>query len=202
MVKRLGYILAAAVVAVNLGLSASAAQMTGSIRISMDTGELPVLNGALAVHAVGTPVTEGYRIGKDFGGGIVKGDDALSPQLARWLAEMAEEGGTSLLLDADGNVTFSNLEQGLYLVTQTEKMDGFYALEPFLLTIPMEGRWQLQVNPLPEPIITELVLPDNPATGEGPMLILGILGMLLSGIGLLLCALARRKDVQRNDMSF
>lgn len=193
MVKRLGYILAAAVLAVNLGLRANAAQMSGSICISMDVGDLPVVNGSVTVYPVGEAVAEGYRIADTFGGGIVKTEDALSPQLARWLAEMAGEGGKSVLLDADGNVTFSNLEKGLYLVVQSEKIDGFYPVEPFLLTIPCEGRWHLQVNPVPEPIVTDLVMQENPQTGEGPALFWGILGMLLSGTGLCLGAAAKRK---------
>lgn len=192
MGKRVGNVLAAVLLVMHLGLNASAAEKGGSIRIFMDVGDLPVTNGAMAVHYVGSKAAEGYRITDAFGGGMVKEEDALSPQLARWLAEMAGE-GTKVLLDADGNVTFSNLEEGLYLLTQTEKIDGFYAVDPFLLTIPLDGRFHLQVNPVPEPIVTDLVQPDNPRTGEDPLLVLSLFGVLLSGTGLWLCAAAKYK---------
>lgn len=193
MIKRMGMVFAAAVLVLSLGLTARAAETSGSIRISMNTGELPVTNGAVTLYAVGKPVTEGYRIGEDFGGGIVRQGDAMSPQLARWLAEMAESGGTRMLLDADGNAAFLEVEAGLYLVMQTERTDGFYPVEPFLLTVPLGQRWHLQVNPEPEPIVTDLILTENPATGEGPLLHLSILGMLLSGLGLCWCAAEARK---------
>ena len=103
-------------------------------------------------------------------------------ELAQWLAESAEEAGMSMLLDADGNAVFSELEEGLYMLVQTERIDGFYPIYPVLLTIPQEDNWDVLVHKAPVPVVTEL-----PKTGQSPIPFLGVLGMVLSATGLLLC---------------
>ena len=87
-----------------------------------------------------------------------------------------------MLLDADGNAVFSNLEEGLYMLVQTERMDGFYPILPMLLTVPCDGRWDVQEYRNPVPVITEI-----PKTGQTPAPYFGVLGMILSGSGLILC---------------
>lgn len=196
MVRRMLCTLFASAILLSLGTHANAAEGEGSIRVWLNAGELPVTNGALTLYQAGTPVTDGYRITEAFGGGIVKEEDALSPYLAQWLAETAGESGIERLLDVDGNAEFSNLEEGLYLVVQTEKMDGFYPIEPFLLTIPSESRWHLQVNPEPEPIIAEdpqPVITGNPQTGQPAAPFLGAMGLVASGVGLYLCVDSKRR---------
>lgn len=187
MIKKLVSFLFAAAVVVGLGLPASAAQK-GKIRVSLDIGELPATNGAITLYQVGDPVSDGYRIAEGFGGGIVKEADATSVYLAQWLAESAGEAGKTIQLDVDGNVTFSNLEEGLYLVAQTERMDGFYPIKPFLVTIPSGGQWEVQAKPKTEPIVA-----DNPKTGQPIAPLLGAMGLVVSGIGLYFCVDSRRK---------
>ena len=154
----------------------------GSIRVKLDTGDIPVINGAVTLYQVGIKVEEGYRITEGFGGGIVRKSDADSEKLALWLAESAEEQGMPMLLDADGNAVFSELEQGLYMLVQTERVDGFYPIYPVLVTVPQEDNWNPQIRREPVPVVTEL-----PKTGQSPIPFLGVLGMLLSSAGLLLC---------------
>jgi len=160
----------------------SAAETTGSIQIRLDAGDLAVTNGAVTLYQVGTRVEEGYRIAGDFGGGIIRLEDADSENLAQWLAETAGQTGTTLLLDADGNAVFSDLPEGLYLLVQTERMDGFYPILPALLTVPREGSWDLQEYRQPVPVVTEI-----PKTGQTMIPYFGLLGMLMSGSGLVLC---------------
>ena len=167
---------------------AAAAENYGSIRVKLDAGDLAVTNGAVTLYQVGYPVEEGYRISESFGGGIVRQQDANSSNLAQWLAESADESGMSMLLDADGNAIFPDLEEGLYILVQTERMDGFYPILPVLLTVPSEEQWHLDVYRQPVPVVTEI-----PKTAQSPEPFLGILGMVISGTGLLLC----RKKVRK-----
>ncbi len=169
--------------------TAAAAEGLGSIQIRLDAGDLAVTNGAVTLYQVGIPVEDGYRIADGFGGGIVRLEDADSDHLALWLAESAGETGTTMLLDADGNAVFSNLEEGLYMLVQTERMDGFYPILPTLLPVPRDGNWAVQEYRAPVPIVTEI-----PKTGQTMIPYFGVLGMILSGSGLFLCAKKQRKQ--------
>ena len=172
-----------------LGLPVSAAAQTeGTLWVRLDVGELPVINGAFGLYRVGTPISDGYRIGEAYGGGFVRGEDALSPHLAQWLDGMEEKAGTEILMDVDGNAVFSGLEDGLYLLVQTEKTDGFYPIQPLLFTIPWEGRREaaLQLEPLP-------MVAEAPPTGQDPTPYIGALGLVVSLAGLVLCTGGKRR---------
>ena len=162
---------------------AVAAETRGSIQIKLEAGDLAVINGAVTLYQVGIKTEEGYRIAEAFGGGVIRYEDTNSATLAGWLAESAVEPGISMLLDADGNAVFSELEEGLYMLVQTERMDGFYPINPILLEVPQEGNWDVLVHREPVPIVTEL-----PKTGQSPLPFLGVAGMLLSAAGLILCS--------------
>lgn len=166
----------------------AAEDLSGSLQVKLEAGDLAVVNGTVTLYQVGTRAEEGYRIAEGFGGGIVKLEDANSGKLAQWLAETAAEPGDSRFLDADGNALFSDLEEGLYMLVQTERIDGFYPIQPVLLTIPQEQQWDVKIFREPVPVVTEL-----PRTGQSPFPFLGILGMVLSGTGLLLCVPKDRK---------
>lgn len=178
----------AVMLAMSLGLQTGAVEDGGSIRISLNVGELPVTNGSLALYQVGIPVPDGYRIVEGFGGGIVKTEDAQSAHLAKWLAEGAGEAGIHLSIDVDGHTKFSNLEEGLYLVVQQERMDGFHVIEPILVRLVRGENWNVQIDLDPAPIIAE-----NPQTGQPVAPLLGAMGMVASGVGLYLCADSKRR---------
>ena len=161
---------------------AKAAENYGSIRVKLDAGDLAVTNGAVTLYQVGFPVEKGYRISENFGGGIIHRQDAHSANLAQWLAESADESGMTMLLDADGSAVFPELEEGLYILVQTERMDGFYPILPVLLSVPEDIQWNVEVYRQPVPVVTEI-----PMTGQSPAPFLGVLGMILSSAGLILC---------------
>ncbi len=167
--------------------SVAAAENRGSIQIRLDAGDLAVTNGAVTLYQVGVRVEDGYRLAEGFGGGIVRLEDADSGNLAQWLAESAGESGTSMLLDADGNAVFPDLEEGLYMLVQTERMDGFYPILPILLTVPRNGEWAVREYRNPVPIVTEI-----PKTGQTILPYFGVLGMILSGSGLVLCSKSQK----------
>ena len=114
-------------------------------------------------------------------------DNAGSGHLALYLSELAG-GGRELLLDVDGRVVFSGVEEGLYLVEQTQRMDGFYPFRAFLAEVPLDGRWTRRFKPAVNPITDE-----PPCTGD-LTLYLGTLSMFLSGIGLIACGIWERKE--------
>ena len=58
-------------------LAASAsAYGEGTIRVSLDPGDMAAIGGEVTVYYVGVPLEDGYRITEEFGGGMVRGEDA------------------------------------------------------------------------------------------------------------------------------
>ena len=184
--KRGSMALMVIVLLLSLRVSAGASELKGSVEVKLDAGELPVTNGAVSLYLVGIPIDGGYRLLDGYGGGIVRREDVGSGSLAYWLSELACS-GRELLLDVDGRVVFSGLEEGLYLVEQPQRMDGFYPFRAFLAEVPSGGRWTRRFEPAVNPITDE-----PPCTGD-LTLYLGTLGMLLSGSGLFACGIRERK---------
>jgi len=166
----------------------AAAGNKGSIQVDLKTGDVPVINGAVTLYQVGIKTKDGYQIAETFGGGVVRQDETDSRKLAQWLAETAGVNGMTLLLDVDGTAVYPELEQGLYILVQTERIDGFYPIYPVLLTIPSDEKWDLEISRDLVPVVTEI-----PQTGQSPIPFFGVLGMILSSTGLLLCAQKNRK---------
>lgn len=187
MLRRIWMVLFAVLLLPYLGAQAAAAEETGSIRVTLQNGEQPVAGGEVMLYQVGVRLSEGYRLEEAFGGGMVREEDALSPYLAQWLAELDVQGGMPRILDADGSAAFSRLEQGLYLLVQTATEDEFY-IRPFLIALPCEGEWNVELYP-------ELlqIAAQSPPTGQHPAPIIAAMGMVLSGVGLVLCADRRRR---------
>ena len=179
-------ILLTLVILFSLSTSAEATEMKGSLEVKLDAGELPVINGAVTIYLVGVPIEGGYRLLDRYGGGIVRAEDVGSRNLAFWLGELTDS-GRELLLDVDGRVVFSGVEEGLYLVEQTQRMDGFYPFRAFLAEVPADGQWTRRFAPAVFPITDE-----PPCTGD-VTIYLAALGMLLSGGGLVCCGIWNRK---------
>ena len=106
----------------------------------------------------------------------------------------------------NGKAVFSDMEPGLYLIVQTEKSDGYEAMNSFLVSVPMnedghyvyevsaEGKFQLAQEPKP-------TTPDKPKdptlpqTGQlnWPVPMLAVMGLCLFAVGWML-RFGRRKD--------
>lgn len=182
MRRQLMCVMLTAVVMVGLAPHARAAQRTGTIRVTLDYGDDQVHDGEVTLYHVGQAGSGEYRLTETFGGGLIKEEDAMSPVLAKWLAETAEGEGEPRLLDADGAADFVNLEEGLYLLVQSEKTAGYVPIDPVLIPIPLEGKWNIQAWPK---VIDERLL--SPRTGQHPAPIIGAMGLVLSGLALVLC---------------
>lgn len=164
-----------------VGIPAKAAQ-TGQVRVALDFADGEVRNGAVTLYYVGQKKEVYYLLNREFGGGLVKLEDAQSPALAMWLSESAETEGTPRILDADGTAWFSGLQEGLYLLVQSEPIEGVDPFAPMLLPIPFNGSEELAVYPQYRLIVTQI-----PHTGDHPAPVLGAMGMVLTSLALVIC---------------
>lgn len=184
MQRRVFCILAAVWLMAVTGISAAAAVETGSITVDWGCS-----SGSATLYKVGTPISGGYMLRQEFGGGIISREDAGSRTLAQWLSEQTEYEGWTLPANEQGMAEFPRLEEGLYLLVQHQAADGYYPFGAFLVELPYEGQWYLQARPKMEEFPTE-----QPRTGQGAEPIPGVIGVLLSGGGLLLCLARRRTE--------
>ena len=131
----------------------------GSIRIDLQGGGEPIPGAEIRVYLAGMPIENGYRLTDAFGGGMITQLDVFSPELAVWLSQRAT-GGHVDVTDELGSVTFWDLDEGLYLVTQVESCSGYAPFEPFLVMIPWDGyEWSVTATPKTERQID--VVPDT-----------------------------------------
>lgn len=181
MRRQLMCVVAAAAVMMGMVITAQGAE--GTLSVTLDYGDEQVHDAALTLYWVGSPADGGYRLTETFGGGFIREEDIQSPELVQWLAETAHGIQIPRILDADGNAFYSALTEGLYLLEQTEAVNGFQRMSPFLVPIPCYGQWNVTAVPkvvrLPE---------ESPKTGQHPAPIIGAMGMVLSGLALVMCA--------------
>ena len=150
----------------------------GSIHITLyDNAAGQALSGAqLTLYRVAelkrTDGTLSYAYcGYFYGCGIALGDltdSTLAEQLQAFLPAGAE--GTVQTADEDGNVTFTDLELGLYLVVQTKASGGYEPINSFLVSLPMEedGQWNYTVDATPK--VGTYVPQTPPDTPDHPVI--------------------------------
>lgn len=142
------------------------ARTDGSIDLTLTnpaTGK-PVTGGKLGLYKVADVLVDNgfvytYRSSFSEAGDPPATDSELNEDLAARLYEIATKYSlspdvTSKKVGADGTVSFSNLEVGLYLVVQTAKADGGLSVDPFLVTVPTrnaDGTLDYSVDASPKP---------------------------------------------------
>lgn len=92
-------------------------------------------------------------------------DSALAAQLEKHRA--ASTVGKPQTPDANGQLTYSGLTAGLYLLVQTKAADGFETIQPFLVSLPMgtDSGWAYHVDASPKVGVKK---PDSPDTPHHP----------------------------------
>lgn len=101
--------------------------------------------------------------------------DTLDAALAQQLADYAAAqplGGETKDIGADGRAVFENLTPGLFLLVQHTAAEGYYAVKPFLVSIPLEeadGSYTYAVDATPKmELLNKEPVPDTPSEPDTP----------------------------------
>lgn len=115
-----------------------------------------VPGGTFALYYVGEIDRSGHSLGfkynKAFENNGMLLDDLREEGLAEHLASYAVEKNISgeTRICEDGKVVWEKLELGLYLVVQTERADGYYPIDSFLISVPFsqsnDEKWTYDVD--------------------------------------------------------
>ncbi len=186
----------------------------GSIEFTMFYGGDLVGGGNLALYKVGEVFEDdgnySFVPGGDFAacGETFDNLDTENLAIAERLKDYARNNSIDPMvkkdIDDDGEVKFTDLPIGLYLVTQPKAAPGYYKIEPFLFSLPTkvylddgwmyrydlsaEPKTELELAPTPTPTPTPTPPPNIPNTGQlwwpVPLLLCG--GLLFVVIGFML----------------
>ena len=186
----------------------------GSLSITFTVKGEPISNGnEVGIYKVANVVEDNgfkfvYNDTFSEAGEMPKDLDAVNGELALKLEKIAEKKKESLYtssqkLDSNGNVTFSDLEAGLYLIVHTKKTEitfsdktkVVYTINPFLVSIPQkkDGEFVYDVTSKPKVAPEKKVTPPKktppprlPQTGQlwWPVMALGVTGAVFVTFGL------------------
>ena len=180
---------------------------SGTINITMRHGEATIPGGTLTIYRVGMIREENgnysYVLTEEFGESQISLEDIQSPTLAGELADYVKTHqlqGQTKQIDENAQVTFSDLELGLYLFVQHEAAEGYNLANPFLVSVPgiVDGQYVYEVDGTPklDPITEKPDTPDPteptnppdpslPQTGQlnWPIPLLVVAGLLLLTVG-------------------
>lgn len=149
---------------------------SGSITFSMNYDQDSMEGGSLTIYRVGAieKKTGQYQfvLLEFLGGGDVAQESLDDPKLAEELTELVRE----KKLDGEyasiknGKAVFSDLKPGLYLVTQgkNDTTEGFYPINPFLISLPMWDGAQYVYDLSGEPKNLPQHKPDKPDDPKDP----------------------------------
>lgn len=177
---------------------------TCSVSITMSYDGAGVPGGTLTLYRVGSAVEENgnysYVSAGDFAECDADFSDLSAADLVNDLAAYAESenlNGTTMEIDRAGKAVFSDLEPGLYLIVQNRAADGYEALSPFLVSLPVyeNGSYVYDADASPKVELRQKTKteappstpssPTLPQTGQlnWPVPVLAALGLLLFACG-------------------
>ena len=132
---------------------------TGSISAEVTYDGNAIGGGSLIFYKVGEIAEDNgnysFVLTQDYEGSNVSLSDISDPDLAQSLAGYAadtQQTGITVDIGENGQVNAQNLELGLYLVVQREAAEGFEAVAPFLVSVPMyeNGAYVYDVDAQPK----------------------------------------------------
>lgn len=111
----------------------------------------------------------------DYEGMTTSESNELALELAEILPSLGGTESMTGVTDEDGQVTFDDLEFGIYLVTQANEVDGFEQMAPYIIQVPYyDGTdWTYDVESYPKTAIEiiveepESVTPGSDTTDTG-----------------------------------
>ncbi len=117
---------------------------TGTVSGTMVYNEEAVGGGTLTFYKAGDVAADdgnySFALTEAFAGSGVSLDDLTDKNLAATLAAYVEGSGisgTTIDIASDGTWVAEGLELGLYLVVQNDAADGFEAITPFIVSVPI-----------------------------------------------------------------
>lgn len=132
----------------------------GSIEVTLhEESEDTYVEGAeITIYKVADAYSDGanlaFKYTDEFSSCDVSLDDLTTDGLAKEISSCvtAEAVGTSLVTDSLGTVKFNNLDLGLYLVSQTNKVEGYSNIDSFLAMIPrvIDNSWVYDIKSMPK----------------------------------------------------
>lgn len=183
----------------------------GSITVSFGSQGSPVTGGNLVLYRVAEVVRDDadlkFSYLPAFSGCSQSLEDVTSTRLTAELSNIVlqkKPTPDATAQNTDGKIVFENLPTGLYLLMQTTPAQGYYVINPFLVTIPItvDGEYRYDVEASSkmalEPEETTTPPPptwpgsDIPQTGQlkWPVPVLAAAGLALLSLGMVL----RRKE--------
>lgn len=175
----------------------------GTISVTLTYEDSPVSGGSFTLYRVGAVSEEdgnySFVLTGEFTGCNVLLEDIQSAQLAKELADYAADhrvAGTTREIGSEGEVSFTDLELGLYLIVQNTAAHGYSKVDAFLVSVPMHenGAYIYAVEASPKVELERETEPGQPTTPTGPSLpqtgqlnwpvpVLAVLGLCLFSVG-------------------
>ena len=170
----------------------------GSITVSMRFDGEAVPGGSLTLYWVGevsqddgnysfVPTGDFTGWGSAFGALDSAEENARTAQSLKTFAQSQEPpiSGIEKQIGKDGMAKFTNLEQGLYLLVQTQAAPGYSPVNPFLVSIPYEvkGEYCYDVDAQAKMELEQLPKPPEKPGGKLPQT-----GQLWWPVPMLACA--------------
>ena len=174
---------------------------TGTISVSMKYDGQQVPGGTVTLYRVGDVVSDDgdylFALNDACADSGVSLDDLQSPDaaeaLAAWVASH-DIAGTTVEIGDDGMATFTDVALGLYVMVQHDPASGYYAIDPFLIGMPLteDGAYVYEIDASPKLELQKK--PVTPPTEEGapetgepamPIVAFAVCGVVFVGIALL-----------------
>lgn len=187
----------------------------GSISADMKYQGKAVPGGSLTIYRVGEVYSENgdyfFIYANEFAECTKPLTDLSSATLREELVGIVKEkklaGLAENAVDKNGHVCFENLDIGLYLVVQNTVASGYYAINPFLVTIPNEkaGDYVYEVNATPKLELKPATKPTVPKTPSGKLPQTGQLNWpvpILAALGLMFIVLGGRCCIPRKKKKY
>lgn len=187
------------------------AERVGSISVLIEYNDHAVSGGTLTAYHIAVPTWIGEDYVFEFTQSFDNCELSLSELDQKETAIAFSEyvlaqsiSGITRRINMDGEAKFENLPVGLYLIIQEQAANGYFPIEPFLISIPMmEGdKWiydvdatpKIDIEREPQPINPPKP-PDIPQTGQlkWPIPLLTISGIVFFALGWALIFKSKKK---------
>ena len=170
----LALLLAAALVCPVMAEETPPPEPEGSIRLTLlNADKEPVSGGTLALYALALLDEAGNFVPTEdfapFAADIANWSEQYKPAMAESIWTYVRENalaGQAASLSAEGEVIWTGLPNGLYLIGQTKAGPNGEMCSPFLVSVPYweDDHWQYQVDATPKAGAVEPPEPSEPPT--------------------------------------